>query len=186
MEAWLSRLRLGRLDGAGLVAKSGRGGGGSPRCALSAMPMSGEDLVRDLPLLAAPASADLFRHGPVLGDDGLGLGGGDRGAVGVAEDIGRAPVHDGPGALGQVGGDYADRAEVVFAALDHLGVVDAGQLGVLAAGVVGGTDQGSPQQPVAGLADGLALAVGLAGLGCLGGQAGEAAELAGGGEAAGG
>ena len=88
--------------------------------------MSGEDLLRGLPLLAAPPLADLFGHGPVVGDDGLGLGGGDRGAVGIAEDIGRAAVHDGPGALGQVGGDHADRAEVVFAALDHLGVVDAG------------------------------------------------------------
>src|SRR5215213_5358790 len=112
MEAWLSRLRLGWLDGVGLLAKSGRGGGGSPGCAVSAMPMSGEDLVRGLPLLAAPASADLFRHGPALGDDGLGLVGGDRGAVGVAEDVGRAPVHDGPGAFGQVGGDHADCAEV--------------------------------------------------------------------------
>jgi hypothetical protein len=141
------------------------------------MRMSGEDLLRGLPLLAAPASADWFGHGPVLGDDGLGLGTGDRGAVGVAEDVRRAPVHDYPGAFGQVGGDHADRAEVVFATLDHLGVVDAGQLGVLAAGVVGGADQGGPQQPVAGLGDGLAFAVGLAGLGGLGGQAGEGPEL---------
>src|SRR5215204_7416372 len=119
MEAWLSRLRLGRLDGDGTRAKTGRRGGGSPRCASSAMHMSGEDLLRGLPLPAAPPQADLFGHGPVVGDDGLGLGTGDRGAVGVAEDIGRAPVHDRPGALGQVGGDYADRAEVVVAALDQ-------------------------------------------------------------------
>src|SRR5215203_7479564 len=113
MEAWLSRLRLGRLDVAGLVAKSGRGGG-SPRCAWSAMGMSGEDLLRGLPLLVAPLPADLFGHRPVLGDDGLGLGGGNRGAVGVADDIGCAAVHDRPGTLGQVGGDHADRAEVVL------------------------------------------------------------------------
>src|SRR6266511_1980667 len=40
-----------------------------------------------------------------------------------------------------VGGDHADRAEVVLAALDHLHVVEAGELGVLAAGGVGGADQ---------------------------------------------
>jgi len=124
--------------------------------------MSGEDLLRGLPLLGASPLADLFGHGPVVGDDGLGLLGGDGGAVGVAEDIGRASVHDGPGPLGQVGGDHAGRAEVVFAALDHLGVVDAGQLGVLAAGVVGGADQGGAQQLVAGLGDGLAFAVAVA------------------------
>ena len=143
------------------------------------MGMSGEDLLRGLPLLAAPLPADLFGHGPVVGDDGLGLGGGDRGAIGVADHIGRAAVHDGPGALGQVGGDHADRPEVVLAALDHLGVVDTGELGVLAAGVVGGPDQGSPEQLVAGLGDGLALAVAVAGLGCLGGQAGKDRNLAG-------
>jgi hypothetical protein len=130
--------------------------------------MSGEDLLRGLPLPAAPLPADLFGHGPVLGDDGLGLGGGDRGAVGVADHLGRAAVHDRPSALGQVGGDHADRAEVIFAALDHLDPVDAGQLRVLAAGVVGGADQGGPEYLVAGLGDGLALAVALAGLGGLG------------------
>ena len=54
-------------------------------------------------------------------------------------------MQDGPGALGQVGGDHADRAEVVFAALHHLQVVDAGQLRVDPAGVVGGADQGGAQ-----------------------------------------
>jgi hypothetical protein len=39
------------------------------------MHRSGEDLVRGLPLLAASPLADLFGHGPVVGDDGLGLGG---------------------------------------------------------------------------------------------------------------
>jgi hypothetical protein len=139
--------------------------------------MSLQDLLRGLPLPAAPAAADLFRYGPLLGDDGLGLGGGDRGAVGVADHVRHAAVHDDPGPLGQVGGDHAQGAEVVLAALDHLDPVDAGELGVLAAGVVGGADQGGAQQLVAGLADGLAFAVGLAGLGGLGGQAGEAAEL---------
>jgi hypothetical protein len=61
-------------------------------------------------------------------------------------------------------GDHADRAEMVLAAFDHLQVVAAGQLRVDAAGVVGGADQGGPQQPIAGLADRLAVAVGLAGL----------------------
>jgi hypothetical protein len=74
---------------------------------------------------------------------------------------------------------------VVVAAFDHLDPGEAGQLGVLAAGVVGGADQGGAQQPVAGLGDGLALAVGLAGLGRLGGQAGEGPEPGRGGEAAG-
>jgi hypothetical protein len=147
--------------------------------------MSGEDLLRGLPLPAVPLPADVFGHGPVLGDDGLGLGGGERGAVGVADHIGRGPVHHRPGAFGQVGGGHTEGAEVVFAALDHLDPVEAGELRVLAAGVVGGADQGGPEQLVAGLGDGLALAVGLAGLGCLGGQAGEGPELGRGGEAAG-
>jgi len=59
--------------------------------------------------------------------------------------------------------------EVVFAAFHHLGVVGPGELGVLAAGVVGGADQSGAEQSVAGLADGLALAVALPGLGGLGG-----------------
>jgi hypothetical protein len=130
--------------------------------------MSGEDLLRGLPLPVASLLADLFGHGPVLGDDLLGLGGGDRRAVGVADHIWHVPVHDHPGPLGQVRGDHAHRAEVVFAALDHLQVVEAGQLGIGAAGVVGGADQGGAQQPVAGLGDGLALAVGVAGLRRLG------------------
>src|SRR5512133_3656454 len=164
MEAWLSRVRVDRLDAAGLAAKSGGRGGGSPRCAWSAMRMSGEDLLRGLPLLVAPLPAELLGHGPLLGDDGLGLGGGDRGAVGVADHVGRGSVHDRPGTLGQVGGDHTGRTEVVFAALDHLDPVDAGELRVLAAGVVGGANQGGPEQLVAGLGAGLAFAVALAGL----------------------
>jgi len=70
----LSRGLGGWLDVGGLPAKTGRRGG-SPRCALSACDMSCEDLLRGLPLClaAAPPAADLLRHGPVLGDDLLGL-----------------------------------------------------------------------------------------------------------------
>jgi hypothetical protein len=53
---------------------------------------------------------------------------------------------------------------MVVAALHHLQVVAAGRLRVDAAGVVGGAVKGGPQQLVAGLADRLAFAVGLAGL----------------------
>jgi hypothetical protein len=175
----------GWLDAPVVPSKTGRRGGGSPRCASSACVMSLKDLLRALPLPAAPPSADLLGHGPVLGDDGLGLGGGDRGAVGVADHVGHAAVHDRPGALGQVRGDHAQRAQVVLATLDHLHPVEAGQLGVLAAGVVRGADQGGAQQPITGLAYRLALAVGLAGLRGLGCQAGEGPELGRGGEPAG-
>src|SRR6266540_4312481 len=142
MEVRLSSARFGELDVGGLSAKTGRRGG-SPRCALSARHMSFEDLLRGLPpcLAAASPAADLLGHGPVLGDDLLGLGRGDRCAVDIADHIRHPPVHDRPGPLGQVGGDHADRAEVVLAALDHLHVVEAGELGVLAAGGVGGADQ---------------------------------------------
>ena len=126
--------------------------------------MSLQDLLRGLPLLAAPPPADLFGNGETLGDDGLGLLSSDWGAVGVAEHLGHPSVHDRPSPFSEVGGDHADRAEMVFAAFDHLQVVDAGQLRVDPAGVVGGADQGGAQQPVAGLADRLAFAVGLAGL----------------------
>jgi hypothetical protein len=106
----------------------------------------------------------LLGYGPALGDNGLGLGGSDWGAVGVVDDVGHAAIEHRPGSLGEVGGDHTERAEVVLASLDHLQVIDAGQLRVLAAGVVSGADQGGAQQPVAGFADGLALAVDLAGL----------------------
>ncbi len=66
---------------------------------------------------------------------------------------------------------------MVLAAFDHLDVVGAGELGVLAAGVVGGADQRGAQQRRAGLGHGLALAVGVAGLRGLGGQTGEGPEL---------
>src|SRR5947209_20110693 len=68
--------------------------------------LSCEDFLGDLPhLLAAPAGADVGRNGPVLGDDGLGFGGFDGTAVGVADDLGHLSCHDRPGPLGEVGGD---------------------------------------------------------------------------------
>ena len=66
-------------------------------------------------LLAAAAGSDLGGDGPVLGDDGFGLGGVDRAAVGVADDVGHAAVHDSPGPFGEVGGHDAEGAEVVLA-----------------------------------------------------------------------
>src|SRR5689334_22853246 len=165
------------LDGPLVTGWSGMQGEAAP-CAL---PFGG--FLGGLPrLLGAPPGADLGWHGPALGDDRLGLGRGDGPAVGVADDIGGAAAHDGPGPLGGAGGDDAQRARVVFAALGHLLVVGAGELGVLLAGGVGGADQGGAQQRGSGLGHGLALAVGLAGLRCPGGQAGEGAELLAGGE----
>jgi hypothetical protein len=73
-----------------------------------------------------------------LGDRGSGLVGGDGAAVGVGDDVGHAATHDHPGALGEVGGDDAEGAEVAFASFDHLHPVDAGELGFLLAGGVGG------------------------------------------------
>src|SRR5664280_1884189 len=66
--------------------------------------------------------------------------------------------------------------QVLGAALHHLGVVDLRELRVGPAGVVRGPDQGGAQQPVAGLAHWLALAVGLAGLAGPGRQPGEGPE----------
>lgn len=90
--------------------------------------------------VAAPC-AGFGCDGPVGGDDVFGLGGGDRAAVGVTDHVGHLAAHHGPGAFGEVGSNYAEGAEVVFATLDHLHVVDPGELGVLSAGVVGGSDQ---------------------------------------------
>ena len=53
---------------------------------------------------------------------------------------------------------------MIGAALGHLLVVDPGELGILAAGSVGGAEQRGAQQRRAGLAHRLALAVGVAGL----------------------
>jgi len=64
----------------------------------------------------------------------------------------------------------------------HLRVVDLRELGVLFAGGVGGAGQGGAQQRRSGLAHGLALAVGVAGLEGSGGQLGVGAEVPGGGE----
>src|SRR5215467_3433722 len=129
--------------------------------------MSCEDLVRGLPRLcfSGPAAcSDVVGNGPLLGDDRLGLGGCDRGSVGVGDVVGHAPVQHGPGPFGQPGGHDAEGLEVVGAAVDQLRVVDLGQLRVLFAGVVGGPDQGGTGQPGSGFGDGLAFAVGVAGL----------------------
>src|SRR5215471_76397 len=132
----------------------------------------GEGRLRGLPryLAAAAAFADLFGHGPAFGDDLLGFGGGGGVAVVVADHIRGAAVQDGPGPFGEVPGDDAAGLEVVGAAFGHLGVVDLGELGVLAAGGVGGAVERGAQQGGSGLAHGLALAVGLAGFAGLGGE----------------
>src|SRR6266516_848027 len=114
------RLSSGLLDGAFALKWGGAAGEAAP-CVLSL-----EDFLGGLPrLLAAPAGADLREHGPALGDDRFGLLGGDGPAVGVADDVGSAAAHDGPGALGEAGRGHAECAEVIFAALGHLLVVDA-------------------------------------------------------------
>src|SRR5215472_14650942 len=132
----------------------------------------GEVRLRGLPryLAAAAAFADLFGHGPAFGDDLLGFGGGGGVAVVVADHIRGAAVQDGPGPFGEVPGDDAAGLEVVGAAFGHLGVVDLGELGVLAAGGAGGAVERGAQQGRPGLAHGLALAVGLAGFAGLGGE----------------
>src|SRR6478672_5371788 len=111
--------------------------------------MSGEDVLRGLPrpaagfgFAAAAAGADLAGHGPVFGDDLFGGGRVDGGAVGVADDVGHAAHEHRVESFGQVRGDHAAGFEVLGAAFDHLHVVDLGELGVVAAGVVRGADQG--------------------------------------------
>src|SRR5579884_4202957 len=164
--------------------------GRSPRlCAASARSMSLVDLVRGLPsvLPALPASAALAHvvgHLPV-GSQGLGFRWGDQGTVDVSELVGGTASEHRPGALAQVGSDNAEGLEVAGAALDDLDGVEAGELGVEMAGVVGGAEQGGAKQARAGLGHGLAFAVGLAGLGGPGSQAGEGAEAGATGEAAG-
>src|SRR5579875_2152692 len=109
------RLSSASLDGGLKAGWSGVLGEVAPRV------LSLEDFLGGLPLLlAAPAGADLGWHGPVLGDDRLGLLDGEGAAVGVADDVGGAAAHDGPGPFGEAGGDHAQRAEVVLAALGHL------------------------------------------------------------------
>ena len=85
----------------------------------------------------------------------------------------------------EVAGDDAAGLEVAGAAFGHLGVVDAGELGVELAGGVGGADHGGPAQGRPGLGHRLALAVGLAGLAGPGGQAQEGLEVVAAGEPAG-
>jgi hypothetical protein len=72
--------------------------------------MSRVDLVMGLPrpaLVAAPPPAHVLGDGPLCGDELFGLLRGDRAAVGVADDVGRAPVHDGPEPFGEAGGHDA-------------------------------------------------------------------------------
>jgi len=57
-----------------------------------------------------------------------------------------AAAQDGPGPFGEVPGDDAAGLEVIGAAFGHLGVVDLGELGVLAAGGVGGAVERGAQQ----------------------------------------
>jgi hypothetical protein len=66
----------------------------------------------------------------VFGDDLFGLVRGDRGAVGVADDVRHAAVHDGPEPFGEAGSHDAAGLEVLGAAFGHLLVVDPGELGV--------------------------------------------------------
>src|SRR5215472_5425718 len=96
------RLSRDRLDG----PSAGRWSGGTGEAASCVL--SFEDFLGGLPrLLAAPAGADFGGHGPALGDDRLGLVRGDGLAVGIADDVGSAAAHGGPGPLGEVGGDDA-------------------------------------------------------------------------------
>jgi hypothetical protein len=64
----------------------------------------------------------------------------------VADLIGGAAVQGRPGSFGEVPGDDAAGLEVGGAALGHLHVVDPGELGVLAAGGVGGAEERGAQQ----------------------------------------
>ena len=148
-----------------------RGGsvwGRSPRYVSGVLIMSCVDLVRGLPrsgLVAAPAAAHLPADSPLLGDDLLGFVGGDRGAVGVADDIRHAALHDRPQSFRRPGRDHAACLEVVGAAFDHLLVVDAGQLGVLLAA------QSAARMRVARVSREPALDIGAAAHGQAGGRA---------------
>ena len=95
------RTRVRALDGS---AGEGGGcaGGRSPRAAAASSAwrrLSREDVLGGLPpaLFGASAGAHVWRDAEALGDDGLGLFGTDRRAVGVADHVGRAPLHDRPG-----------------------------------------------------------------------------------------
>jgi len=101
-------------------------------------------------LAAAAPPADLVGDGEILRDDLFGLFRGDRCAVDIADDVRHLPVHDGPRPFG-CSGDDAQRVKVLGAAFHHLRVVDPRQLRVLFTGIVGGPDQGGPQQVITGL-----------------------------------
>ena len=98
----------------------------------------------------AALGAQLAGDAVALGDDGAALGGGERGAVGVADLVGGAgpPAGDDPGEQG--GGDVAERGVVMLAAGDHEPVVAGGEGRVGAAGGVRGHEQGLAQRGVAG------------------------------------
>src|SRR5215471_4111960 len=178
---WLLGMLAGPLAVASGLGSAGSGGGidcfgawprrsGAGEVASFVRP--GEGRLRGLPryLAAAAALAALFGHGPAIGDDLLRLGGGDGVAVVVADHIRGAAVQDGPGPFGEVPGDDAAGLEVGGAAFGHLGVVDLGELGVVAPGGVGGAVERGAQQRGPGFAHGLAFAVGLAGFAGLGGE----------------
>jgi DNA-binding CsgD family transcriptional regulator len=90
------------------------------------------------------------------------LGAGRR-PVEIADRVGVAAGKGQPGAFGETGRHHAQCREVGGAAFGHLRVVDRGELRVDLPGGVRGLDQLGSQGPVAGLAHGLALAVGVTG-----------------------
>src|SRR6185437_12966685 len=151
-EMWSRRWLLGVSSwpaGRGQRAEGSAGSGGGVDCfgvwprrsgagEVASRVWPGKGRLRGLPryLAVAAAFADLFGHGPAVGDDLLRLGGGDRVALVVADLIGGAAVQDRPGAFSEVPGDDAAGLQVSGAALGHLHVVDPGELGVLAAGGV--------------------------------------------------
>src|SRR5581483_6682459 len=145
-------------------------GGRSPRfCRPSradGRDMSHGDLVRGRPplLLAPPPSPHVLRHGEAAGDDRLRLGPVGGPSIEVADHVRRATNHGGPEPTSKMRRHDRHRLVVVGAALDHLHVVDPGELRVELSRGVGGPHEHAPKPPIAGLGHGLALAVGLPGL----------------------
>ncbi|MDF1596318.1 MAG: hypothetical protein P1T08_09540 [Acidimicrobiia bacterium] len=94
------------------------------------MPVEG--LLRGPPfgLFGAAPAADVLGNGVALGDDGLGLLRGDRGVVDVAELVGGATVEHPPATFGEFGRDHTAGFGVSGALVDHLVVIDGGELGV--------------------------------------------------------
>lgn len=100
-----------------------------------------EGLVRGPPgpfspstLPGPPLTTDLLWDGVALSDDSPRLVGGHGGAVCVSEDVGGAPAQDPPGALGELRSDHGQGLGVHRPLVDHLVVVDGGELGVLRPG----------------------------------------------------